>query len=62
MPEIRAPKLDFEAKAQKDAFLAMNFDMKITSAKESENLLTNRNRSLDAATPLRLKMSSCKRI
>ena len=55
--EIAAPKPDLDAKAKKNTILKHFW----TWFSKGQNLLTNRYRSLNAATPLRFRKSSCKR-
>ena len=55
---ILAPK---RQKADFEALFQRIFYRKITSAKLEKSLLTNQPRNLDAATPIRFTMPSCKR-
>ena len=58
--EIAAPKPDLDAKAEKRQFWSI-FKSKNYWRQNCENLLTNHYRSLDAATPIRFTIFSCKR-
>ena len=62
--EIAAPKPDVDAKAKKNDFEALFkriFKKENFYRENCENLLANHYRSLDAATPIRFTMFSCKR-
>ena len=61
--EIAAPKPDVDAKAKKNDFEALfkNILKGKLLYQNCENLLANHYRSLDAATPIRFTMFSCKR-
>ena len=62
--EIVAPKSDLDARAKKNDFEALFkriLKKKNFYRENFENLLANHYRSLDAATPIRFTMFSCKR-